>query len=149
MSTPGEDRRRDAPEIRERLARLETLSAQTGERLAELGRRSHDQGSSLTILVQQNEHIVTTLGRMERTIDANRLTAAEEHSALRRELREELAPIKSDYLDRMAIEAEDDRRSTRWQKHPLLLVTLTLATGAGAGIVGWAVWFFGWGPKPS
>ena len=136
------ERRRDTGEVRERLASLETILTNVVSRLHELGERSHAQGTALTAVVLNVEHLVGKIEDIIETQNVYRQAAAAEHQALR----DELMPLKADYFDRRAVAKALGERETRALiRHPLFIAVIGAVSTMGAGWIAWLAWKFGWG----
>ena len=122
----------------ERIAAVETELRLLRDRVEQISERTHAQGNMLGVLTGQMEHAVDSLGRIETSIAGNRAAAAAEHALVRADL----APVRADYLDRVAVAAERERR--RRLRHPFYVGLI----GLGGVVAAWSAWFLGWGPKP-
>lgn len=147
--TPIPERRSDAGELRERVATLATDMAYLKPRVAELGDRSHAQGTALTtvtLTVQRIEGMIEEgFARIAQTMAENRTQRAEDRAAAmaeHRELRAQFDPVRADYLDRRAVEAAGGKADER--RRPWLLAGFGVALTALTSAVTWAAAHLTW-----
>ncbi len=71
----------------ERLVAVETTLGLVKERVDQLGDRSHEQATAITVVSGNVDHLVSAIDRVERRQEENRIAVGKEHVELKAEIK--------------------------------------------------------------